>query len=159
MSPVGAVGDSRRRVGGTSARRPGWDTSYTKRRMVWPTPWAWMTSSEHRRFRAGQHRLDNRVMWALSYLGQALAVERPRRGVYRITERGRSLLHDLPDTITVGDLRRYPEFVEFEGRSARARGQGRGDSADDAETPLEQIETAIASMDAAVAARPGPACT
>ena len=41
---------------------------------------------------SGQPRYLNRALWALSYLGRAAAAERPQRGHYRITDRGRALL-------------------------------------------------------------------
>jgi restriction system protein len=40
----------------------------------------------------GQTRFHNRLAWAHGYLKEAGLLERPRRGVYRITERGRQLL-------------------------------------------------------------------
>src|SRR5438132_9420400 len=55
----------------------------------------------------------NRVAWAKVYLGQAGALDTPRRGYFRITDRGRELLKNVPDRITIKDLARYPEFLEF----------------------------------------------
>lgn len=47
---------------------------------------------------SGTGRLyDNRVAWAYVHLQHAGAIERVRRGVYRITPRGRSLLVDNPE--------------------------------------------------------------
>lgn len=39
-----------------------------------------------------QTLFNNRVAWAKFYLKKALCVENPRRGVYRISERGRAFL-------------------------------------------------------------------
>src|SRR3990167_7334475 len=49
---------------------------------------------------------SNRVAWAQGYLKQAGLVESPKRGVYRITERGRSVLAETPDRIDIGYLNR-----------------------------------------------------
>jgi restriction system protein len=62
---------------------------------------------------------DNRVAWAKSYLQQAGVLDSPRRGHSQISERGRDILRDPPQRITVKYLERFPEFIEF--RSARNR--------------------------------------
>ena len=53
----------------------------------------------------------NRLNWARSYLAKALLIEMPRRGLCRITERGRTLLNSGLVEVDVGVLNRYPEFV------------------------------------------------
>jgi restriction system protein len=53
------------------------------------------------------------VAWALSYLKQAQLVESPRRGSYKITERGRTALASAPARIDIEFLNRYPEFQAF----------------------------------------------
>ncbi|MDR0283459.1 MAG: restriction endonuclease [Propionibacteriaceae bacterium] len=65
---------------------------------------------------SGQQRYKNRIGWAATYLVQAGALERPRRGVYAITQRGREL---LGEGVPVTELRLevYPEFVEFMRKS------------------------------------------
>jgi restriction system protein len=60
----------------------------------------------------------NRVAWAKSHLKGAGLVESPKRGVYRITERGRALLADYPGPIGMKTLQRFPEYVEFRTPSA-----------------------------------------
>lgn len=59
---------------------------------------------------SGQEQWVNRANWALSYLARAGAVERPRRGYYRITGIGRGLLADYPDGMTEKDLRSVPGY-------------------------------------------------
>jgi restriction system protein len=102
---------------------------------------------------SGQARLTNRVVWSLSYLSQARAVDRPRRGTYAITERGRDLLAAHPAGFGVERLREFEEFREFEARSKRATGQvdSRAPVVDDAAAPVEQIADSVARLDAAVA--------
>jgi len=60
----------------------------------------------------------SRVAWAVQYLKQAGLLEAVRRGVYKITNRGSELLGGNPNEITTKTLRRYPEFLEFLGKSA-----------------------------------------
>lgn len=55
----------------------------------------------------------NRIAWALGYLKQAGLVESPRRGLYRITERGTATLREPIERIDIQYLMRFPEFVAF----------------------------------------------
>lgn len=59
---------------------------------------------------SGQEQWINRGGWALSYLTRAGAAERPSRGHYRITDVGRKLLADFPESITERDLRSVPGY-------------------------------------------------
>jgi restriction system protein len=60
-----------------------------------------------------QATFTNRVAWAKVYLNQAGALYSPRRGYLQITDRGRQLLKEVPKRITIRDLQRFPEFLEF----------------------------------------------
>src|SRR5437588_5555949 len=53
---------------------------------------------------------DNRVAWAKSYLQQAGALDSQRRGHFQISQRGRDILRDVPERITIKYLERFPEF-------------------------------------------------
>ena len=64
-----------------------------------------------------QARFDNRVHWAASYLKQAVLLEAVGGGFRTITTRGRSLLAENPDRMSVQALERYPEFLEFRKRT------------------------------------------
>jgi restriction system protein len=55
----------------------------------------------------------NRVAWACVYLQRAGLLERPRRGRYRITERGSSVLKEKPGKIDIKYLQQFPEFIKF----------------------------------------------
>jgi len=57
--------------------------------------------------------LANRVHWARTYLGKAGALKRTRRSHFVVTERGRKLLAESPERITVKLLQQFPEFLEF----------------------------------------------
>mgnify|MGYP001565961253 CR=1 FL=1 len=60
-----------------------------------------------------QTTFANRIAWALAYLKQAVIVESPRRGSYRITDRGREVLASNPVRIDISFLQQYPEFQAF----------------------------------------------
>jgi restriction system protein len=60
-----------------------------------------------------QTKFDNRVAWAKTYLLQAGALESPKRGYFRITQRGRNLLQNNPGRIDNTLLNQFPEFKEF----------------------------------------------
>lgn len=63
-----------------------------------------------------QTRFRNRIAWAHNYLKQSGLLESPRRGVYRITERGQSALRSGVNKIDINFLSQYPEFLEFRSR-------------------------------------------
>jgi restriction system protein len=60
-----------------------------------------------------QPQFENRLGWALTELVKAGVMERPARGLFRITPRGETLLREHPEGITVGLLRQFPEFAAF----------------------------------------------
>lgn len=61
-----------------------------------------------------QEMFTNRVGWARTYLKKAGLLESPRRGYFRITERGQKVLRESPTRIDVAFLKQFPEFVEFQ---------------------------------------------
>ena len=88
----------------------------------------------------------NRVSWALMYLGRAGLTERVRRGVWRLTADGESLLADPPPHIDMNYLRKYPAYVAWR------TGHNAPSSSDDsvsalsngpADTPEEALEKAV----------------
>lgn len=113
-------------------------------------------AQRHQVIPSGQRRLDNRVTWALSYLFHAEAVRKPNRGVFQITDRGRNLLESEPNGFGVEGLRQYEEFRAFQARtkgsSTPASQATTGSTADNDQTPLEQVSAALEQLDADVAA-------
>jgi restriction system protein len=81
---------------------------------------------------------DNRVGWARTYLKKAGVIETPRRGIMRITERGRELLGEHLERIDNKVLMRYPEFQEFRSRMSTQSPSSQYQS-DETATPEEQI--------------------
>lgn len=97
---------------------------------------------------------SNRVHWAKSYLSKAQLVELTRRGHFRITPRGQTLLESRPANIDVKFLMQFEEFRQFRERSSGAEEQGNQSvlpsPEDQKQTPDEtmrmahrQIETAL----------------
>lgn len=57
--------------------------------------------------------LRNRIGWASFYLKNAVLLDKPRRGYFQITERGRGVLADAPESMTKEFLMKFPEFRDF----------------------------------------------
>jgi len=106
-------------------------------------------------------RVADRTQWALTYLRQALLVERAGRGRSRITERGRAYLMRAPEVVRPDDLREFPEFAEFQQRTSRSARSGARDAGsagadgghaghDAHETPDARMESAYAEHQAAL---------
>jgi restriction system protein len=84
---------------------------------------------------------NNRVHWARTYLKQAGLLAAPKRGFFKITESGLSLLAENPDMVNVSLLERYPEFQEF-----RSRRKDKNKDVDEGNgTSTETPEDALAS--------------
>jgi restriction system protein len=64
-----------------------------------------------------QTTFTNRVAWAKAHLKAAGLVESPRRGVYRLTDRGRQVLAENPTSVGMNYLMRFPEYVAFRQRT------------------------------------------
>jgi restriction system protein len=65
-----------------------------------------------------QTRLANRVAWAHIYLKRAGLLASPRRGVYRMAERGAEVLKSPPSQLNMQFLERYPEYREFRAKQS-----------------------------------------
>lgn len=60
-----------------------------------------------------QTTFENRVLWAKSYFVQAKVLGSPKRGTFKITDRGIDLHKQGHNRIDIRILNQYPEFVEF----------------------------------------------
>ncbi len=84
-----------------------------------------------------------RANWAVTYLHRAGALEKVRRGVYRITERGRKILENDPAGLTVQDLLQFEEFRGFFMPRGRGVPEEQTRAApQEALPPLERLEQA-----------------
>jgi restriction system protein len=95
-----------------------------------------------------QRTFENRVGWAKTYLTKAMLLEGPSRGVFRITERGKSALRDHPEQINTAFLRQFPEFLEFQRTVERPAAAANHEPA---ETPEEALESSYQTLGAALA--------
>ena len=95
--------------------------------------------------------LSNRVQWACTYLTKAIALKRTRRSHFVITDRGKTLLADYPDRLTVKILKQYPEFAAFHAPPSQMAEEPAANENDSSfsvigdgqtETPEEAIQTA-----------------
>jgi restriction system protein len=59
-----------------------------------------------------QTRLVNRVSWVCVHFQHAKLIEKVRRGIYKITDRGLSLSNKNLDKIDLKFLKQFPEYIE-----------------------------------------------
>lgn len=88
-----------------------------------------------------QATFDNRVGWARTYMKKAGLLESPRRGYFKITQRGIQVLKQNPDEINNKLLEQYKEFRAFKAKSGTKRTTAKVEVADEApeQTPLEVL--------------------
>lgn len=93
---------------------------------------------------SGQQRIfQNRLGWARTYLKKAGLLESPRRGMFKVTDRGLKVLEENPPRIDVKYLERFQEFIEFRDASkTRSDAELQNESPVSATTPEETIELA-----------------
>ena len=72
---------------------------------------------------SGQSKVVNRISWALLYMMKAGLLERPTRGVYRLTAEGQKVLAQKPDRIDVKLLSQYESLEFFKVRARVKRTQ------------------------------------
>jgi restriction system protein len=101
---------------------------------------------------SGTPLLANRLHWAVTYMYQAGLLSRPKRGVVRITDRGRKVATAHPDQVDVRVLSEFPEFIDFKSRSHQPKQAGEPKPAEASATPREAVSSAVDEANAAVAA-------
>jgi restriction system protein len=96
---------------------------------------------------SGQQAIFNkRVGWARTYLKKAGLIESTRRGFFRITDRGRKVLSDVPNRIDVNFLEQFEEFIEFRSiRKDKSHLEEVGTNEVD-QTPEESLESACRKL-------------
>lgn len=102
-----------------------------------------------------QRRWHNRANWACYDLFRAGLLDRPKKGVYLITEEGRKLAATNPKMIDRDFLMQFPKFVEFMQTTGtrKAVTPGGGEAVAAAEktsTPEEAIGVAYEMLHAAL---------
>ena len=90
---------------------------------------------------------NNRVAWACIYLYNAGLLERPKRGSYKITNRGLDVLKENPSKVDVKYLNQFPEFKEFQQPKKVDKDNKGGVIVKPAETnPEETLEAAYQDL-------------
>lgn len=89
-----------------------------------------------------QATFDNRVAWAKAHMKMAGLLSSPKRGIYRITDRGQEVVQQAPQRIDLRFLRQFPEYME-----AITKKKGANNLSDEIEektgrTPEESMEAA-----------------
>jgi restriction system protein len=92
-----------------------------------------------------QARFANRVAWAKVYLERGGLLSSPKRAHFQITERGRHVLTDPPEEISINFLSQYPEFQEFRSRSSK-NDNSESDVEESSDTPEETLESAYLTI-------------
>jgi len=97
---------------------------------------------------------SNRVHWAKSYLSKAQLVEITRRGYFRITPRGQTVLQSSPKKIDNKFLTQFEEFRQFRDRSSAATEPDSGMPVpaleDQKQTPDESMRLAYRQIETAL---------
>lgn len=86
----------------------------------------------------------NRIGWARTYLKKAGLLSSPRRGYFKITDRGRNILKEHPSAINQKYLERFPEFIQFKSIRREKTEEDRADTPELGlgQTPHEALESA-----------------
>ncbi len=94
-----------------------------------------------------QPRFSNRVVWARTYMVKAGLLESPKRGFFRITERGRQVLAQKPSTINAKFLRQFEGFRVFQQHKVTPKGEATKSGNEALEdTPEENLEAAYQTI-------------
>jgi len=99
-----------------------------------------------------QAKFVNRIAWAKSYLKQAGLLETTTRGIFRISERGRSVLADNPTRVDMKYLERFPEYQAFRSGQRFANQQDEAVGSIQQVTPEELLESGYLQIRTALAA-------
>lgn len=66
---------------------------------------------------SGKNLIDDRITWATTYLHNAKAIYRVKRGYYQISDRGLYLLERYPDGLNDKILMQFQEFADYLNKS------------------------------------------
>ena len=62
---------------------------------------------------------NNRVAWAITHMSQAGLLNRPQRGRYLLSERGKKVLQEHPERVDMAVLMQFPEYQDFRNRKSK----------------------------------------
>jgi restriction system protein len=90
---------------------------------------------------SGQQQLfHNRIGWATTFLKKAQLLESTKRGYYKITDRGVSVLKENPLSLDTEYLKKFPEFIPFITGSHKKEFKSNDIKKTIGPSPREQIE-------------------
>jgi restriction system protein len=106
------------------------------------------------KIKQGTSRFDSRVHWVKTYFKQSKLIDTPRRGVFKINQRGLNVLKSKPDRIDIKFLMQFKEFQDFKSRKGTLKNnkKHKEESLDilgekiNGETPQELIETGVEEL-------------
>ena len=88
------------------------------------------------------NKFYNRLAWAKTYLERAGLITKLRRGVFTISPRGREVLSNPPERITITFLQRFPEFKEFRHTASLSDDESASPDSAIIATPEEALDSA-----------------
>ena len=86
----------------------------------------------------GEPTVRNRLRWAIHYLRHAKCMEKPSRGKYVITDRGKDLRKNNGMNISSADLKKFEEFTDFINNTTDSNVKEK--TTTENLTPIENIE-------------------
>lgn len=104
-----------------------------------------------------QVKFENRIGWAVSFLTNIGALERPSRGHYRITDAGRSVLAQFPGGAKERDLKALGEDPSspsrvYQSASKQVSAEPETSAEPSTLTPIEQVQDGIERIHEEIAA-------
>jgi restriction system protein len=86
-----------------------------------------------------QALFTNRVAWAITHMAQAGLLDRPQRGRYLLSERGKKVLLEHPDRVDMNVLLQFPEYRDFRTRKSETHGEKSVSAVSDEVSPSEAV--------------------
>lgn len=86
-----------------------------------------------------QSLFANRVAWAITHLAQAGLLDRPERGRYVLSERGKKVLEEHPDRVDMSVLLQFPEYQDFRTRKSDTNAENSVSVVSDELSPSEAV--------------------
>jgi restriction system protein len=100
----------------------------------------------------GTNIFNSRIHWAVQYLYQSGALDRPAKATYAVNQFGRSLIKDHPNGINPEILRGTDGYKHWDIRSKNSQSEKSNSEGNvSGETPTENIETAIQQLENSLA--------
>jgi restriction system protein len=85
--------------------------------------------------------IRNRIGWARTYMAKAGLIDSVRRGFFRLSQKGKTILASRPERIDIHFLEQFPDFVAFRDLHHK-EGDEKKETAQEAQTPEEAFDDA-----------------